>query len=169
MERATIHLLARIAFWCAAMFAYVCAILPGNPGIVSYDKGNHLIAFGTLAILGRVGWERSGAQRIAVVLIAFGGLIELSQALPEVHRDASWADLAADTVAVVLGLAVGALLLRVIRQYHSPDPTHEAWSSRASGPAASASQAAPRPTDSPGLPGHEPAPDADPRARPPHH
>lgn len=100
----------RFLFGAAAAVAYLCALLPGNPHIAAYDKGNHGIAFATLAVLARLGWRRPRAWRIAAALIAFGGMIEASQALPSVHRDASWGDLLADAIATLGGLLFGLLL-----------------------------------------------------------
>ena len=122
MTRETIRLFARLAFCAAAGFAYFCAIAPSDPGIVAYDKGNHLIAFATLAVLARLGWSRSRAGMIAVLLIAFGGLIEISQAMPIVHRDASWGDFWADVLAVALGLTMGAGLLHATRTWLPGEP-----------------------------------------------
>lgn len=116
MARAIVPLLARLAFWSALAFAYVCALLPGDPHIVSYDKANHGIAFATLALLARIGWPRVRAWRIAFALIAFGGLIELSQALPLIHRDASWGDLLADTIATLGGLVLGTAALAMLKR-----------------------------------------------------
>lgn len=122
MKRSSVRQAARIIFWCAAIFAYVCALAPGDPHIVAYDKGNHMIAFGALAVLARLGWSQARALLIGAALVAFGAFIEVSQAVPLIHRDASWGDLAADTIAVVAGLVFGAALLWAIRRMLPPQP-----------------------------------------------
>lgn len=115
--------LARIAFWGAGVAAYILALLPGDPHVFHYDKFNHMLAFAVLAILGRLGHSHSRALVIAIGLIAFGGLIELSQALPAIHRDASWADLGADAIATLGGLLVGTALLGLARSWRTTPTT----------------------------------------------
>lgn len=73
-----------------------------------WDKANHLLAFATLGALASLGWRSAWSW---VCLLAFGGAIELLQALTPA-REASWADLGADA----LGLALAALLLGVVRR-----------------------------------------------------
>ena len=114
--RETVRLLARIGFWCAAIVAYVAAVIPSAPSLGDGDKIDHMAAFGTLAVLGRLGWSRRRARWIGIALVGFGALIELSQAIPIVGRDASWYDLLADTIAVLAGLTLGQLLLFAIRR-----------------------------------------------------
>lgn len=114
--RDLIKLGLRAAFCAATMLAYVLALLPGDPHVFQNDKSNHLLAFGTLAVLARLGWTRASALTIGAGLIAFGGFIEFSQALPIVGRDASAADVVADAMAAAGGLAAGALGLLAIRR-----------------------------------------------------
>ena len=116
MDRDLIKRLARIGLWLAAAVAYAAAIMPNDPHVFQNDKANHGLAFVVLAILGRLGYSRAAAAPIGLALVAFGGFIELSQAVPLIHRDASWADLLADTIAVVVGLTAGTLLLMLIRR-----------------------------------------------------
>jgi VanZ family protein len=117
MKRETIRRGARWAFWGCVAGSYTFAIMPVTREIgTSNDKVNHIIAFATMAFLGRLGWSRTRARWIAVGLVAFGAFIEISQGTSIVHRDASWADLAADTVATIAGLILGKLALRIIRR-----------------------------------------------------
>lgn len=124
MYRETVRLLARIAFWGAGILSYVAAILPRAPSLGHGDKLDHIAAFGTLAVLGRLGWSRRRASGIGLALVGFGALIELSQAMPMIGRDASWYDLLADTIAVLLGLAIGQILLLAIRRYFPMAPAN---------------------------------------------
>lgn len=99
---------ARIVFYFATAFAFVMAtlpkppILPGSPS----DKLQHMLAFAVLAVVGAIAFPQSPRLRLWSGLIAFGGLIELVQAIPALHRDSDLADLGADAIAVlVAGLA----------------------------------------------------------------
>jgi VanZ family protein len=117
MNRETIRRGARWAFWCCVAGSYTLAVLPLKHDVgLPNDKINHMIAFATMAFLGRLGWSRTRARWIAVGLVAFGAFIEISQGTAIVHRDASWADLAADTFATVVGLILGKIALWTIRR-----------------------------------------------------
>ena len=97
-----------IAFWGALLFAYVDAILPGKDAISLslWDKLNHMIAFFTITFLARAAYPRIPIFRLFVMMAAFGAFIELSQAIPFIHRDAEWDDWFADMVATLVGLIV---------------------------------------------------------------
>jgi VanZ family protein len=94
--------------WLTALGAYALAIMPSDQtvSVSSWDKMNHMIAFFVLAILARAAYPRVRAWTLFAALSAFGGFIELSQAIPALHRDAEWADLFADMAAAAVGLAV---------------------------------------------------------------
>lgn len=106
---ARLALLVRVAFWCALAFAYICALIPGGPELEGSDKFTHLVAFGTLAFLARVGWARQRVLAIALALILFGIFIEISQMIPALHRDAEAMDVVADAGGVALGLLAGSV------------------------------------------------------------
>jgi hypothetical protein len=94
-------------FWAASLFALVMALLPHPPQIVeASDKVQHMLAFAVLAGLAAVAWPRR-LLAIGAGLLAFGGLIELLQLIPGLHRNGDLADWAADgaTVTAVLLLA----------------------------------------------------------------
>jgi len=105
--------LLRLLFWVALAFAYVAAIMPSAqaPSLSPSDKVNHMAAFFTLAVLAGIAWPRTGAWHIALRLAAFGALIEFTQMIPALNRDASFLDFVADVAALVLGL----LLVRLPR------------------------------------------------------
>lgn len=119
MTIASIQKLMRLAFWSALLFAYVCAVIPSGPEIGNSDKNTHMIAFFVLSYLARLGWSRKGAFRIAGALVLFGIVIELTQAIPFVHRDADLWDVVADTCGVALGLLAGAFALFLFRLLQS--------------------------------------------------
>ena len=97
-----------IAFWLAALFAYVEAIVPAHDQIElnAWDKVNHMAAFFTITFLARAAYPRLPVFRLFVMMAAFGALIELSQALPFIHRDAEWDDWFADLFATLVGLII---------------------------------------------------------------
>lgn len=91
----------------ALAIAVVC-LLPGSklPDVRVSDKLEHLVAFAMLAF-----WFGSILVRrdffwLAVALIAFGGLIELAQGAMRYGREADIRDLLADSIGVLLGLAL---------------------------------------------------------------
>lgn len=100
---------ARAAFWGAAAFAFLMAVLPhppevpGNPN----DKVQHIVAFATLSVLGSFAYPATTLVSLLMRLSLFGAFIEVVQAIPVLHRDSDILDWLADTV------AVGAVLLLV--------------------------------------------------------
>lgn len=97
-----------IAFWGALLFAYVDAVLPGRDAISLsvWDKLNHMIAFFTITFLARAAYPRLPVFRLFVMMAVFGAAIELSQAIPFIHRDAEWDDWFADMIATLIALVV---------------------------------------------------------------
>jgi len=97
-----------IAFWGALLFAYVDAVIPGKDAISisAWDKINHMLAFFTITFLARAAYPLITVFRLFLLMAAFGAFIELSQALPFIHRDAEWDDWFADMIAIVAALIV---------------------------------------------------------------
>lgn len=100
----------------AATFALVMALLPkppelpGEPG----DKVQHMMAFATLGALAAAGWRARTIVVLFAALAAFGGTIELLQAIPVLYRDSQWADWFADMAAALIALwAVRTVLPRL--------------------------------------------------------
>jgi len=106
------------AFFLAALAALVMATLPTPPTLLQADKAQHMLAFFTLGILSAFAWRRINAFTLLAGLVAFGGLIELVQTIPELNRTADWADLAVDLIAAAT--AIG--LARLIQAIFDPDP-----------------------------------------------
>ncbi len=96
------------AFWLAVIIAYVSAILPSAeaPHIAAWDKLNHMLAFFTITFLARAAYPKLAVLPLFALLAAFGAFIELSQAVPFIHRDAEWDDWFADVFAIVVGLVL---------------------------------------------------------------
>ena len=97
-----------LAFWGAMLFAYVAALLPSEeaPSISGWDKMNHMIAFFVLTLLGRLAYPALRIRSLVVGLALFAVVIELSQAVPIIHRDADVMDVVADMAAVLLALLI---------------------------------------------------------------
>ncbi|MGY1844232.1 VanZ family protein [Modestobacter sp. SYSU DS0875] len=84
----------------AVLFAPPSDVPDSPPGV---DKLVHLLLFAALAGSGR--WAGIGRAVLAGALVLYAAVSELLQATDLVGRDASVADLLADVVGVVLGLA----------------------------------------------------------------
>lgn len=98
----------RLAFWAAIAITFVVATLPKPielPGQPS-DKIQHILAFAFLAALGAAAYARTTAWKLIAALAVFGGLIELTQMVPALHRDAEVLDWIADIAAVIVVLLV---------------------------------------------------------------
>ena len=102
---------AKPLFWAALLFAYTAAIMPEAeaPKIASNDKVEHMIAFFTLAVLGRLAYATTTWWRTWLLLAGFGAAIEFTQMIPSLHRDGNLADWIADVVALSAGLLLVAL------------------------------------------------------------
>jgi hypothetical protein len=102
-------------FWAAALFALVMALLPHPPQIgQASDKVQHILAFAVLAGLAALAWPRR-LLLIGLGLFAFGGLIELLQMIPGLHRDGQAGDWIADAAATMTVLALAAAFNRIAR------------------------------------------------------
>ena len=91
----------RLAFWAAALFALVMALLPHPPEFPGEpsDKVQHVAAFATLGLLGSFAYPAVRPRRLIIGLSLFGAFIEVAQAIPILHRDSDPLDWLADTVA----------------------------------------------------------------------
>lgn len=101
-------------FWALVIGAYIAAILPSQqaPDIGAGDKINHLAAFLLITLVGRTAYRHSPGWRLAGGLSMFGVLIELTQTIPALQRDASFWDWVADSIAILVALAIAALVER---------------------------------------------------------
>lgn len=80
---------------------------PGQPG----DKVQHMIAFFTLGAVAAAGWRERTVLPLFAGLAAFGGAIEMFQAIPALHRDAELLDWLADMAAAIAALWLTRLAL----------------------------------------------------------
>ena len=78
------------------------------------DKIEHFMAFGSLAVMARLGFARVPTWQMLEHLSFLGAMIEVAQATPGLGRDCDWHDWVADTMGAALGLAL-VLVLRAYR------------------------------------------------------
>ncbi len=104
-------LLGRVAFWGASVVTLVAAFAPPSraPHLFPWDKAEHVLAFYVLAFLGAAAFPRVKAWGLALVLLVFGGAIEVIQGTPWIARDADIHDWFADAVGIGFALAPLAL------------------------------------------------------------
>lgn len=89
------------------VIAIVC-LMPSKelPQTGLSDKSEHFLAFGAVAF-----WFGSIVMRydipwLALLLVGFGGLIEVSQAAMGWGRSGDWLDLAADSIGIAVGIGL---------------------------------------------------------------
>lgn len=106
---------ARVAFWSAAIFALVMALMPQPPDLPfdPSDKIQHAAAFMALTVLALIAYPKIPPLRIGLALLGFGAGIEFFQLIPTLHRDAQLADWYVDAVAIAAVLVPAALLRRL--------------------------------------------------------
>jgi VanZ family protein len=94
-------------FVLAAAVAFLAAIAPAGdaPRLVPWDKAEHFIVFYVLTGLAAASFPRAPLWLVGVMLSGFGALIEITQAIPFIHRDCDYHDWIADTLAVAAVIA----------------------------------------------------------------
>ncbi len=105
----------RLVFLVLLVIVGWLALTPQPPRELGtgWDKSNHLLAFSTLMICGRLGWSRHWLLLFAG-LLAYGGAIELAQQQVP-GRDGEWADLLADAIGLAIGQLLSVLALRRLK------------------------------------------------------
>lgn len=99
--------LARVTFFSALIFTFYSAVIPPAQAVqlVPWDKAEHFIAFYALTGLAVAAFPGGRLWIIAILLSAFGALIEIVQGFPIVGRDRDFWDWVADTVAIIAALS----------------------------------------------------------------
>jgi hypothetical protein len=106
---------ARIGFWLALVAVLYLAWTPAPPIVGPDDKTQHMMAFGTLTLLLRLGYPALGWVAVLGWMGALGWLIEIVQLVPALHRQFDGMDWLADMAAVVVALIAGQLVLACCR------------------------------------------------------
>jgi VanZ family protein len=93
------------------------ALMPAPPRTLDtgWDKLNHTLAFASLAFCACFSGSASPRRLVtaALLLVAFGGMIELLQSqIP--GRDAEWGDLLADAIGTSVGMLSALSLRRLV-------------------------------------------------------
>ena len=108
--------LARLLLAAASLIIAYGAFAPAGhaPSLMPWDKAEHFSAFFGLMALSLVSFPKTPIWSLAAVLSAVGGLVELVQGLPMVHRDCDWKDWAADVLGLcaVIGIVIAAKVRR---------------------------------------------------------
>jgi len=91
------------------------ALSPAPPKQMNlgWDKLNHLSAFATLGLLGRLAWPRHTLV-VPLALLAYGAAIEVLQSQVP-GRSGEWPDLLADALGLLLGSLASWALSRLLR------------------------------------------------------
>ena len=102
----------RLAFWLLLGIILAISIMPTGdaPTIFANDKLNHGLAFFTLSVMARLLWTRTHAAILFILLMLFGGGIEILQLVMGFGREADWMDFLADIAAIALGMLTGKAL-----------------------------------------------------------
>jgi VanZ family protein len=98
----------RLGFWLLLALALARALWPDpytEPVVGQMDKLVHAAAFYGLTLTAAAAHPRAPLIGVAAAMLGFGALVEILQAIPMLHRDASWLDLAADMVGILVALA----------------------------------------------------------------
>jgi VanZ family protein len=107
--------IARTFFWIAIAATIAGAFAPPSMAVelLPWDKAGHFLAFYGLTVLAVIAFPVRRLDVIAIALSVFGGLIEIVQSLPFVHRDGDWRDWITDCAAIVAVLIpIGLVRLR---------------------------------------------------------
>lgn len=105
-------------FGAAVLIIYGLAIMPSDKALDlgGGDKINHIAAFLFLTLFGRWALRATGRLRLAIGLSFFGALIEATQAIPALNRDASAWDWIADSAAIGVALLLAWPVERLLRR-----------------------------------------------------
>jgi len=99
--------LRRIAFWLPLVICTWLALGSGLPSVAPKvsDVVLHLFAFSYLTVALRIAHAKLIVLLVAVLMLAYGGLIEILQGfLPP--RQSEWKDFGVDLIGVALGLVL---------------------------------------------------------------
>jgi VanZ family protein len=100
--------------WALALLIAVGSLWPTLPDVTGEvsDKLLHFAAYAVLAFTFAGVIERRHWGRVVLGLLAFGGAIELAQAILTPTRSGEWRDMAANTLGVLAGIFTAAMFPR---------------------------------------------------------
>ncbi len=101
-------MLKKLVFWCVLIAVGIVSLLPREalPETHLWDKLEHAAAYAILCVIGVVSYPRKRTRWVLLIgLVAFGTALELGQSFVP-GREASSADVIANTFGVVIGFAV---------------------------------------------------------------
>ena len=107
--------ICRILLLTGAMVTLWLALSPHPPRIFAWDKFEHGAAFMALTFAFWAAYPTLRLRWVALILSGFGTLIEILQGIPAIHRDSSFFDWCADSVAIFLATGLILLLITVSR------------------------------------------------------
>jgi VanZ family protein len=105
--------LMQVLFIVACLMGVAYALMPRPPKLPTYpwgDKVEHMLGFAALAFLAALAFPRMPRWRVIERLSFLGALIEVAQSIPGLGRDCDIRDWIADTVAVIVVMALIALI-----------------------------------------------------------
>ena len=106
----------RVLFWIAVATTCYFAWSPNPPQMLANDKSQHELAFAVLTVGATLSWPEARWWAVGAALAGFGGLVEIVQLLPAIHRDSDINDWYADSAAIALALLAAHLLLMLRRR-----------------------------------------------------
>ena len=97
----------KVLFFVCFVAIEILSLIPTSPKIVenTWDKLNHLVAFGTLFITLSLGFPKLKTKQAFIILLLYGIQIEIAQIFCE-NRYFSLLDIVADIVGIVLGIII---------------------------------------------------------------
>ncbi len=107
--------ISKALFWGSLGFTLIMALLPNPPQMLvaaSSDKINHMLAFAALTSLHQIAYSGVTFGRRMMLMAALGGLIEIVQLIPGLHRDAQLLDWLADSIAAFTASVIVTLAIR---------------------------------------------------------
>jgi VanZ family protein len=110
------RLLHQAAFWCCLASVSFLALTSRDMRVTTgWDKSNHLLAFSVLGVLGILAW-RHRLREVLGGLLAYGCLIEVAQSFVP-NRSASWEDVVADSLGLLIGWLAASVVPRCGRSH----------------------------------------------------
>ncbi|MDE8654139.1 teicoplanin resistance protein VanZ [Novosphingobium sp. H3SJ31-1] len=112
-----IDTILKLVYFAGLAVILYLALAPNPPAPVeASDKINHMLAFLALSLGGRVIWRGLSVWTLLAAMAVLGAGIELLQLAMGLGRDADVMDWIADMVATVAGLAIGTVVVMIVRR-----------------------------------------------------